>query len=93
LLAVKGSRWNFGVILPVIVGHIAHVGERRDVYKILVDKPERNRPHVRPRHRWEDNIKMDLQRSGMGGMDWIDLAQDKDRWRVLVNSALNIRVP
>ena len=62
MLAVKGSRWNFGVLLSVVVGRIAHMGERRGVYKILVEKPERNRPHVRLRRRWEDNIKMDLQK-------------------------------
>ena len=56
-------------------------------------KPEGKRPLVRPRHRWEDNIKMDLQECGCGGMDWIDLAQDRDRWRALVNSLMNLQVP
>jgi hypothetical protein len=58
-----------------------------------VGKPE-GRSHLgRPRHRWEDNIKMDLQKVGCGGMDWIDLAQDRDRWRALVNAVMNLRVP
>ena len=56
-------------------------------------KPEGKRPLGRPRRRWEDNIKMDLQKVGRGGMDWIDLGQDKDRWRALVNAVINLRVP
>ena len=56
-------------------------------------KPEEKRPLVRPRHRWENNIKMDLQEVGCGGMDWIDLAQDRDGWRALVNAGMNLRVP
>ena len=56
-------------------------------------KPEGNRPLVRPRRGWEDNIKMDLQELGYGGMDWIELAQDRDRWRALVNAVMNLRVP
>ena len=56
-------------------------------------KPEGNRPLGRPRRRWEDNIKMDLQEVGCGGMDWIDLAQDRDRWRALVNAVMNLQVP
>jgi len=63
------------------------------VYRVLVGKPEGKRPLGRPRSRWEDNIKMDLQEGGKGGMDWIDLAQDMDRWRVLVNAVKNLRVP
>ena len=74
-------------------GHVARMGERRGVYRILVGKPEGKRPLGRPRRRWEDNIKMDLQEVGFGGMDWIDLAQDRDRWRALVNAVLNLRVP
>jgi len=67
-------------------------GERRCVYRVLVGKPEGKRPLGRPRHRWEDNIKMELQEVGCGGMDWIELAQDRDRWRALVNVIMNLRV-
>ena len=74
-------------------GHVARMGERRGVYRILVGKPEGKRPFGRPRHRWEDNIKMDLQEMGSWGMDWIELAQDGDRWWALVNAVMNFRVP
>jgi hypothetical protein len=66
-------------------------GERRGVYKVSVGKPVRNKPLGRPRRRWEDNIKMDLQEVGCEGMNWIDVAQNRDRWRVLVNSVMNLR--
>jgi len=69
------------------------MGEKRDVYRVLVRKPEGKRPLGRHRHRWEDNIKVDLQEVGCGGMDWIGLAQDRDRWRALVNAVMNLRVP
>jgi hypothetical protein len=68
------------------------MGERRGAYRALVGKPEGRRPHGRPRHRWEDNIKMDLREVGCGGTDWIDLAQDRDRWRALVYTVMNLRV-
>jgi hypothetical protein len=61
-------------------GHVVRMGEERGVYRVWVGKPEGKRPLGRPRHRWEGNIKMDLQEMGCGGMDWIDLAQDRDRW-------------
>ena len=75
------------------VGHVALTGDSRDAYRVLVGKPEGKRPLERPRHRWEDNIKMDLQEVGCGGMEWIQLAQDRDRWRALVNVVMNLRVP
>jgi len=63
------------------------------VYRDLVGKPEGKRPLERPRHRWEDNIKIDLQKVGCGGMDWSELAQEMDSWRALVNAVMNLRVP
>jgi hypothetical protein len=72
---------------------VARMGERRGAYRALVGKPEGGRPLGKPRHRWEDNIKMDLREVGWGGTDWTNLAQDRDRWRALVNAVMNIRVP
>jgi hypothetical protein len=69
------------------------MGERRGAYRALVGKPEGRRPLERPRRRWEDTIKMDLREVGWGGMDWINLAEDRDRWRALVNAVMNLRVP
>jgi len=74
------------------VGHVARMGEGRGVHRVLVGKPEGKRPIGRPRHRWEDNIKMDLQEVGGGG-DWMELAQDRDRRWELVNTVMNFRVP
>jgi len=74
-------------------GHVARTGERRGIYEVLVGKPEGKRPLGGPRCRWEDNIKMDLQEVGCGGMDWTQLAKDRDRWQALMNAAMNLRVP
>ena len=75
------------------VGHVARMGERRDVYRVLVGNPEGKRPFGSPRRRWEDNSKMDLQEVRCGGMDWIELAEYRGRWRALVNAVMNLRVP
>jgi hypothetical protein len=69
------------------------MGEKRNAYRLLVGKPERKRPLRRPRGRWVDNIRMDLVEVGWGDVDWIGLAKDRNRWRALVNSVLNLRVP
>jgi hypothetical protein len=71
------------------VGHVARIGEKRNAYRLLVGK----RPLGGPRRRWVDNIRMDLVEVGWGGVDWIGLAQDRDRWRALVNLVLNLQVP
>jgi hypothetical protein len=68
-------------------------GEGSGKYRILVRKPEGKKPLGRPRRRWDDNIKADIQEVGCGGMDWINLAQDRDRWRAVVNAVMNLRVP
>ena len=84
VLVVKSTmRW---------AGHVARMEEGRDVHRVLVGKLEGKRPLGRPRRRWEDNIKMDLREVGEGG-DWMELAQDRDRWRALVNTVMNFRVP
>ena len=74
-------------------GHVARMGEEKEVYRVLLGKPEGRRPLGRPRRRWVDNIRMDLQEVGCGYMDWIGLAQDRDRWRTLVSAVINLRVP
>ena len=74
-------------------GHVARLGNWSGTYRVFVAIREGRRPLGRPRHRWEDTIKMDLQAVGCGGIDWIELARDKDRWRALVNAVMNIRVP
>jgi hypothetical protein len=73
-------------------GHVVRMGEKRNAYRLLVGKPEGKRPPGRPRRRWVDNIRMDLVEVGWGDMDWIGVAQDRDRWRAPVNSVLNLRV-
>ena len=74
-------------------GHIARIEEGRDVHKVLVGKPEGKRPLERPRRRWEDNIKMYFQEVGRGCRDWMELDQDRDRWRALVSTVMNFGVP
>jgi hypothetical protein len=74
-------------------GHVAREGERRVVYRVLVGKPEGKNPLGRPRRRWEDNIRMDLQEVGCGYVDLIGLAQDRVTWRALVSAVRNLRVP
>ena len=83
---IKSRRIRWG-------GHVARMGEERGVYRVLLGKPEGRRPLGRPRHRWVDNIRMDVQEVGCGYMDWIGLAQDRDRWRTLVSAVMNLRVP
>jgi hypothetical protein len=75
------------------VGHVARIGEKMNDYRILVGKPEGKKPLGSPRHRWVDKIKVDLREIGWDGVDWIDMAQDKDQWRDLVNMVLNPWVP
>jgi hypothetical protein len=72
-------------------GHVVWIGEEKGMYKFLVGKPEGKRPLGRPRGRWEDNIRMDLQEVGCGGMDWIGLAQVRDRWQAIVNAVMNLQ--
>jgi hypothetical protein len=84
IIESKRMRW---------VGYVARMGAKRNAYKILVGKPEVKRSLGRPRRRWEDNIKMVLREIGCGGMDWIDVAQDRDHWRILVNTVMNLQVP
>ena len=74
-------------------GACSSYGEWRGVYRVLVGKPEGRRPLGRPRRRWEDNIKMDLREVGCGRVDWMELAQDRGRWRALVSAEMNLRVP
>jgi hypothetical protein len=75
------------------VGHVAYMGEGRGVYRVLVGRPEGERPLRRPRRRWEDNIKMDVREIEINGANWIHLAQDRVQWRACVNTVMNLRVP
>ena len=84
VIKTRSMRW---------AGHVARKGERRGVYRVMVGKPEGKRLLGRPRCRWKNNVKMRLQKVGWGGMNWIDLAQDRDRWRAIVNAVMNFRVP
>jgi hypothetical protein len=83
VIKAKKMRW---------AGHVARMGFR-GAYSILIGRPEGRRPLGRPRRRWENNIKMDLTEIGFGDVDWIHLAQNRDRWRALVNTVMNLRVP
>jgi hypothetical protein len=74
-------------------GACSTIGEKRNAYRLLVGNPEGNKPLGRPRRRWVDNIKMDVGVVGWGDVDWISLAKDRNRWRAVVNSVLNLRVP
>ena len=73
--------------------HVARMGNKRCIYRVLVGKPEGKRQLGRPRRRWEDNIKMDHQEVGCGDVDWIGLAEDRDGWKAVVNAVMNLRVP
>jgi hypothetical protein len=73
-------------------GHVARMGEERKLYKVLVGKPEGKRPLGRPRRRWENGVRMNLREIGLGGVDWIRLAQDRDRWRAVVSAVMNLWV-
>jgi hypothetical protein len=84
LIKSRGMRW---------VGHVARMGGKRNMYRLLVGKPEGKRPLGRPRRRWVDNIRMDLLELGWGDVNWIGLAQDRNRSRALVNSVMNLWVP
>jgi hypothetical protein len=74
-------------------GHVPRMGEKKNAYKLLAGKPKGRRPLGRPKRRWLDNIRMDLVEVGWGDLDWIGLAQDREKWKALVNSVLNLRVP
>ena len=83
-------------VIPIYArwaGHVARMGEERGAYSVLVGKPKGKIPLGRPRHRWVDNIRMDLQEVGCGYVDWIGLAQDRERWWTLVSAVMNLRVP
>jgi hypothetical protein len=84
IIKSRGMRWT---------GHVARLGEKRNAYRLLVGKPGGKRPLGRPGRRWMDNIGMDLGEVGWGDVDWIGLAQDRNRWAAFVNAAMNLRVP
>jgi hypothetical protein len=84
MMKSRGMKW---------AGHVARMGEKRNAYRLLVEKPEVKRPLGRPRHTCVDNIKTDLGEFGWDGMNWIGLVHDRDKWRALVNAVMNLRVP
>jgi hypothetical protein len=86
VMAIKSRRMKWA-------GHVARIGEWRDVYRVLVGRPEGKKPLGRPRRRWEDNIKMDLREIGIDGANWTRLAQDRVQWRAFVNMVMNFRIP
>jgi hypothetical protein len=98
-LSIAGELFKYNLVLFLKsrrmkwVGHVARMGEKSSVYRLLVGKPEGKRPLGRPRCRWINNIKMDLLEIGLSVVDWIGLAQDRYRWRAHVNSVMNLRVP
>ena len=103
LIHPSSGACDFSIVSPNIVrvvksrimrwaGHVVLMGEGRGVHRVLVGKHEGKRPLGRPRRRWEDNINMDLREVGGGG-DWMELAQDRDRWRTLVTTVMNLRIP
>jgi hypothetical protein len=85
IMQVKSRRMRWAT-------HVARMGEERKVYKVLVGKAEGKRPLGRPRRSWEDGIRMDLRKIGLGGVDWVRLAQDRDQWRAVVSAVMNLRV-
>ena len=87
------TRCTGKIVFIFTVGHVPRMGEERGAYRVLVGKPEGKRPLRRPRRRWVDNIGMDLQEVGCGYVDWIGLAQDRDKWRKLVSAVMSLRVP
>ena len=94
-MSVYNTLYKFYFIVETVgwAEHVARMGEERGVYRVLVGKPEGKRPLGRPRDRWVDNIRMDLQEVGCGYMDWLGLAQDRDRWRTVVSAVMNLWVP
>jgi hypothetical protein len=84
MIKPRGMRW---------AGHVARMGEKRNACRLIVEKPKGNRPLGRSKLRWVDSIRMDLGEVGWGDVDWIGLAQDRNRWRDLVNAVMNLRVP
>ena len=95
-ILLKVPTWRCGETLGLHserAEHVACMGEERGVYRVLMGKPERKRPLGRPRRRWVDNIRMDLQEVGCGYVDWNGLVQDRDRWRTIVSTVMNLRVP